>query len=223
MQSWLPTNRMTAPSKCFRNLDFEHSNTTTLRRPLPTRKISSQAPFLVSCAEARCLLHDPTLDTGTSVFARSVFGMFASQHNQSGGTLALPLIPNKIRKRQRTELKNFEGFGGKGSLHTKSLNTVKTSMLLTPDTIKSSPTPNLHLSLNTFRFPVIILSPYLEMFQAPEGGYKFINGRGEEQDADAYIRAQELKLAEEANEKKEQQQDPLFGPRSPPTSEEDSD
>ncbi|MEM7655539.1 MAG: hypothetical protein AAF399_05365 [Bacteroidota bacterium] len=67
------------------------------------------------------------------------------------------------------------------------------------------------------------MSPHLEAFKVPEGGYKFINGRGEEQDADAYIRAQELKEAQEATETKEnQQQDPLFGPRSPPASGEDS-
>ncbi|CAM9383038.1 unnamed protein product [Scytosiphon promiscuus] len=72
------------------------------------------------------------------------------------------------------------------------------------------------------KFPIIILSPYLETYEAPEGGYKYINGRGEEQDADAYIQAQELKLAEEANERmKNQQQDPLFGPRSSSTSDED--
>eukprot|EP00752_Nemacystus_decipiens_P010604 g9442.t1 len=67
------------------------------------------------------------------------------------------------------------------------------------------------------KFPVIIMSPPLEKFEAPEGGYKFINGRGEEQDADAYIREQELKLAEQAAERvKKQQQnpDPLFGPRA---------
>lgn len=62
------------------------------------------------------------------------------------------------------------------------------------------------------------MSPLLEKFEAPEGGYKFINGRGEEQDADEYIRVQELKLAEEANERmKQQEQNPLFGPRSPPS------
>lgn len=64
---------------------------------------------------------------------------------------------------------------------------------------------------------MIIMSPLLEKFEAPEGGYKFINGRGEEQDADEYIRVQELKLAEEANDRmKQQEQNPLFGPRSPP-------
>lgn len=60
------------------------------------------------------------------------------------------------------------------------------------------------------------MSPPLEKFEAPEGGYKFINGRGEEQDADAYIEAQERKLVEQAAaraEKQEQNPDPLFGPR----------
>lgn len=74
------------------------------------------------------------------------------------------------------------------------------------------------------RFPVIIMSPFLEKFEAPEGGYKFINGRGEEQDADEYIRVQELKLAEEANERmRQQEQNPLFGPRSssPPADRDD--
>ena len=62
------------------------------------------------------------------------------------------------------------------------------------------------------------MSPPLEKFEAPEGGYKFINGRGEEQDADAYIQEQELKLAEQAAERAKKQQqnpDPLFGPRPP--------
>lgn len=77
--------------------------------------------------------------------------------------------------------------------------------------------------LMSCRFPVIIMSPLLEKFEAPEGGYKFINGRGEEQDADEYIRVQELKLAEEANERmKQQEQNPLFGPRSPSPVDEDS-
>lgn len=60
------------------------------------------------------------------------------------------------------------------------------------------------------------MSPPLEKFEAPEGGYKFINGRGEEQDADTYIQEQELKLAEQAAERAKKQQlnpDPLFGPR----------
>eukprot|EP00903_Cladosiphon_okamuranus_P009404 g8968.t1 len=68
------------------------------------------------------------------------------------------------------------------------------------------------------KFPVIIISPPLEKFEAPEGGYKFINGRGEERDADAYIQEQELKLAEQAAERAKKQQlnpDPLFGPRPP--------
>jgi len=62
------------------------------------------------------------------------------------------------------------------------------------------------------------MSPPLEEFSAPEGGYKFINGRGEEQDANAYIRAQELKLAEQAAaraKRQEENPDPLFGPRPP--------
>ena len=67
---------------------------------------------------------------------------------------------------------------------------------------------------------MIVLSPYLEKFMAPEGGYKFINGRGEEQDADAYIQQSELKLAQQAAERMEQQkQNPLFPPPFPPADE----
>lgn len=66
------------------------------------------------------------------------------------------------------------------------------------------------------RFPVLILSPFLEQFAAPEGGYKFINGRGEEQDADTYIKESEIKLAQQAAERMEQQeQNPLFPPPFP--------
>lgn len=43
--------------------------------------------------------------------------------------------------------------------------------------------------------------PFLQEFTAPEGGYKFINGRGEVQDADEYIRNSEEKLAQQAAEK----------------------
>ncbi|CAM9180030.1 unnamed protein product [Discosporangium mesarthrocarpum] len=43
------------------------------------------------------------------------------------------------------------------------------------------------------KFPVILLFPFLKAFEAPEGGYKFINGRGEEQDADEFIRREEEK------------------------------
>lgn len=67
------------------------------------------------------------------------------------------------------------------------------------------------------RFPVMIVSPQLKTFEAPEGGYKFIY-KGEEKDADEYIRTEELKMAEKANEQRETvmvEQDPLFGPRSP--------
>lgn len=60
------------------------------------------------------------------------------------------------------------------------------------------------------------MSPYLEQYTAPEGGYKFVNGRGEEQDADAYILESELKLAQQAAERMEQQeQNPLFPPPFP--------
>lgn len=62
------------------------------------------------------------------------------------------------------------------------------------------------------------MSPPLEKFSAPEGGYKFINGRGQEQDANAYIEAQELKVGEQAAaraKRQEENPDPLFGPRPP--------
>lgn len=70
------------------------------------------------------------------------------------------------------------------------------------------------------------MSPPLEKFTAPEGGFKFINGRGEEQDADAYIEAQELKLAEKAAARaheQEQNPNPLFGPRPPRPVDDDED
>lgn len=74
------------------------------------------------------------------------------------------------------------------------------------------------------RFPVIILSPYLEQFDAPEDGYKFINGRGEEQDAEDYIRESEHKLAQQAAERAAKlEQNPLFPPMFPPIGEEGSD
>ncbi|CAM9099157.1 unnamed protein product [Ectocarpus sp. 4 AP-2014] len=68
------------------------------------------------------------------------------------------------------------------------------------------------------KFPVMIVSPQLKTFEAPEGGYKFIY-KGEEKDANEYIRTEELKMAERADERRETvavEQDPLFGPRYPP-------
>lgn len=85
---------------------------------------------------------------------------------------------------------------------------------------------NAKTSLASFctRFPVIILSPYLQKFEVPEGGYKFINGRGEEQDADEYIRESEKKLAQQAAQRAAQQQaNPLFPPPFPPIDGEDLD
>ncbi|CAM9247126.1 unnamed protein product [Ectocarpus fasciculatus] len=75
------------------------------------------------------------------------------------------------------------------------------------------------------KFPVMIVSPQLKTFEAPEGGYKFIY-KGEEKDADEYIRTEELKMAEKANQRRETvtvEQDPLFGPRSPPPPPADED
>lgn len=79
---------------------------------------------------------------------------------------------------------------------------------------------SLHSVFFPVRFPVLILSPHLQLFPAPEGGYKFINGRGEEQDADAYIRESEIKLAQQAAERiAQQEQNPLFPPPFPPVDE----
>lgn len=64
----------------------------------------------------------------------------------------------------------------------------------------------------------MIVSPQLKTFEAPEGGYKFIH-KGEEKDANEYIRTEELKMAKKADERRETvavEQDPLFGLRSPP-------
>lgn len=81
------------------------------------------------------------------------------------------------------------------------------------------------------RFPVILLFPFLQQFTTPEGGYKFINGRGEVQDADEYIRNSEEKLAQEAASKLQGELliNPFLGPFSlppssaPPEEESDSD
>ena len=70
----------------------------------------------------------------------------------------------------------------------------------------------------------MIVSPYLEQFDAPEDGYKFINGRGEEQDAEEYIRESERRLAQQAAERAAQQEEnPLFPPIFPTIDDEDVD
>lgn len=76
---------------------------------------------------------------------------------------------------------------------------------------------------------MILLFPYLQEFTTPEGGYKFINGRGEEQDADEYIRNSEKKLAQEAAERLmghppiEPIVDPIPGPIPPDGLSDDTD
>lgn len=45
-----------------------------------------------------------------------------------------------------------------------------------------------------------MLSPFLEEYRPPEGGYKFVNGNGEVRDAEEFIREAEAQMAREAQD-----------------------